>query len=60
MATELTCQWMQSKPWEVHVLRRTASVEYREDAHQLMDMLRSHSSRTAAVVERPQPPVLER
>ena len=60
MAAEGTRQRMQSKPWQVHVLRRAASVEHRKDATELADVLRSHSSRTTAIEERPQAPVLER
>ena len=59
-ATALTCQWLQSKPWQVHLLRRTAAVERREDAPQFADVLRNHAARTTAVVERSQPPALER
>ncbi len=59
-ATALTRQWLQSKPWQVHLLRRTAAVERREDVSQFADVLRSHAARTTAVVERSQPPVLER
>ena len=60
VAGQSTGQRMQSKPRQIHVLRRTAPVEHCEDAYQFADMLWSHSSRTAAIVERPQPSVLER
>ena len=60
MTAEWTRQRMKSKPWQVHVLRRAASVENPKDASKLADVLRSHSSRTTAIVERPQAPVFER
>ena len=53
MTSEMTYQRMRSEPWEVHILRDSASVEHREDAHQFADMLRSYSSRTLTVVEFP-------
>ena len=60
MAAELARQWMQPKPWQVHVLGHAATVKHRKNVCQLPDMLWSHSLSTTAIVERPQPPVLER
>ena len=57
---EWICHGVQPKAWQVHILRVSASVEHREDANELADMLRSHPSRAVTVVERPQSSVLER